>query len=52
MIVVVMVIVCARDNLQKFLFIMLELCDVAYYALFSARRLMRMPTYGPRARCM
>ena len=51
MIVVVMVTVCARDNLQKFLFIMLELCDVAYYALFSAR-LMRMPTYGPRARCM
>ena len=40
MVVVVMVTVCARDNLQKFLFIMLELClvpDVAYYARFSAR---------------
>ena len=39
MIVVVMVTVCACDALQKFLFIMLELClvpHVAYYARFSA----------------
>ena len=37
---VVMVTMCARDNLQHFLLIMLELCpvpDVVYYARFSAR---------------
>ena len=42
-----MVTVCARDNLQKFLFIMLELClvpDVAYYAQFSARLICRCLT--------
>ena len=46
MIVVVMVTVCARDHLQKLLFIMLKLClvpDVAYYARFSARLIMWMP---------
>ena len=35
-----MVTMCARDNLQHFLLIMLELCpvpDVVYYAQFSAR---------------
>ena len=35
-----MVTMCARDNLQHFLLIMLELClvpDVVYYARFSAR---------------
>ena len=49
MIVVVMVTVCARDNLQKFLSIMLKLClvlDFAYYAQFSAHLIMQRPTSG------
>ena len=50
--VVVTVTVCARDNLQKFLFIMLELClvpDVAYYARFSARLICGCLTTAPSA---
>ena len=53
MIVVVVVTMSARDNLQNFLFIMLKLClvpDVAYYARFSAHAPnMRMPR-GERGR--
>ena len=47
-----MVTMCARDNLQHFLLIMLELCpvpDVVYYARFSARLICGGLLMGPLA---